>query len=228
MRRWLLQVRPESKVLTLCAVMVAVVAADRTVWWAQLVDLALIGFCLLLVGADWTLVRVALVVQAPVWLFAATTALVSPRTGWAVALALVARAGAGALAALCLARSTAPHEIVEGLRRLRLPDQLVTILSFMVRYLDLVADQWRRMTIARSSRGFVARGPRDWMVLARSLGTLFIGCYGRGERVHLAMLSRGWSGAMPALPASRGPVGWQLAALPVAVGMVAVASRVAA
>ncbi|MDQ3787826.1 MAG: CbiQ family ECF transporter T component, partial [Actinomycetota bacterium] len=54
-----------------------------------------------------------------------------------------------------------------------------------------------RMKVARDSRGFTARDPRHWPVLARSFGALFIRSYERGERVHLAMVSRGWTGAMP-------------------------------
>ena len=38
---------------------------------------------------------------------------------------------------------------------------------------------------------------RQWPVLARSIGSLFIRSYERGERVHLAMLSRGSTGRMP-------------------------------
>ena len=36
-------------------------------------------------------------------------------------------------------------------------------------------------------------------MLARSLGTLFVRSYERGERVHLAMLSRGYAGSLPDL-----------------------------
>ena len=49
------------------------------------------------------------------------------------------------------------------------------------------------MRVARESRGFSARDPRHWPVLARSAGALFIRSYERGERVHLAMLSRGYT-----------------------------------
>ena len=47
------------------------------------------------------------------------------------------------------------------------------------------------------SRGFTPRNPKHWPVLARSAGALFIRSYERGERVHLAMLSRGYTGKMP-------------------------------
>jgi len=54
-----------------------------------------------------------------------------------------------------------------------------------------------RMRVARASRGFDAKGIRHWRVLANCAGALFIRSYERGERVHLAMLSRGYSGELP-------------------------------
>jgi cobalt/nickel transport system permease protein len=82
------------------------------------------------------------------------------------------------------------------MQRLRLPRLMVEILSFMVRYLDVVADDLRRMRIARDSRAFSACGPRHWGVLASTAGALFVRSYERGERVHLAMLSRGYAGRL--------------------------------
>jgi cobalt/nickel transport system permease protein len=55
------------------------------------------------------------------------------------------------------------------------------------------------MRLARVSRGFEARGVRHWGVLAKSAGALFIRSYERGERVHLAMVSRGYTGTLPVL-----------------------------
>jgi cobalt/nickel transport system permease protein len=52
------------------------------------------------------------------------------------------------------------------------------------------------MTTAMRSRGCNPRSPRHWPTLARSLGALFIRSYERGERVHLAMLSRGYDGGV--------------------------------
>ena len=56
-----------------------------------------------------------------------------------------------------------------------------------------------RMKVARESRGFIATGIKHWKVLATAAAALFIRSYERGERVHLAMLSRGFDGALPSL-----------------------------
>ena len=110
---------------------------------------------------------------------------------------LLAKATLGVLAGLTIAATTEPQEVVRGLERLRLPKTMVQIMAFMIRYLEVVGDDLRRQQIALASRGFSARNPRHWPVLARSAGALFIRSYERGERVYLAMLSRGYTGRMP-------------------------------
>jgi cobalt/nickel transport system permease protein len=101
------------------------------------------------------------------------------------------------IASLTLAATTEPRHLLAGLERLHVPNLLVQIMGFMVRYLDVVTDEMARMRVARESRGFNARNVRHWPILARSSGALFIRSYERGERVHLAMLSRGYTGTMP-------------------------------
>ena len=91
--------------------------------------------------------------------------------------------------ASCSRRPPRPADLLLGLQRLRLPELLVTIASFMLRYVDVVSDEMRRMRIARASRGFDAGGPRSLAGASRRpAGALFIRSYERGERVHLAML----------------------------------------
>jgi cobalt/nickel transport system permease protein len=95
------------------------------------------------------------------------------------------------------------------------PGALVQILSFMVRYLGVVGDEMGRMRVARESRGFTARSVRAWPVLAASTGTLFLRSYERGERVHLAMVARGYTGAMPeTYPLRARPAEWATALAP--------------
>ena len=117
--------------------------------------------------------------------------------GLFAAWTLLAKATLGVIGGLTLAATTEPQAMVRGLERLRLPNTMVQIMSFMVRYLEVVGDDLRRQQIALASRGFSAREPRQWPILARSAGALFIRCYERGERVHLAMLSRGYTGRTP-------------------------------
>jgi len=117
--------------------------------------------------------------------------------GLAAAWALLVKGTLGVLASLTLAATTEPRDLLAGLERLRVPNLLVQIMGFMVRYLDVVTDEMRRMRVARESRGFSARDVRHWPVIARSAGALFIRSYERGERVHLAMLSRGYTGTLP-------------------------------
>jgi cobalt/nickel transport system permease protein len=114
------------------------------------------------------------------------------QAGWA----LLATGTLGVMASLTLAATTEPRDLLVGLERLRVPQQIVQIMGFMIRYLDVVTDEMRRMRVALESRGFTARNPRHWPVLARGAGALFIRSYERGERVHLAMVSRGYTGSL--------------------------------
>ncbi|MER8095976.1 cobalt ECF transporter T component CbiQ [Streptomyces goshikiensis] len=112
---------------------------------------------------------------------------------------VLAKGTLGVAASVLLASTTELRALLLGLQRLRLPPLLVQIASFMIRYGDVITDELRRMSIARRSRGFEARGVRHWGVLAKTAGALFIRSYERGERVYLAMVSRGYAGSMPVI-----------------------------
>ena len=118
-------------------------------------------------------------------------------SGLLAAWGLAAKGTLGVLASLTLAATTEPSDVLRGLQRLHFPDLLVQIMSFMVRYLDVVTGDLGRMVTAMRSRGADPRSPRQWPALARTLGALFVRSYERGERVHLAMLSRGYDGRLP-------------------------------
>jgi cobalt/nickel transport system permease protein len=148
-----------------------------------------------------------MVVETPVLVFAALLPFVATgpevdvlgiglsEPGLVAAGGLVTKATLGVLGSLLLAATTEPRDLLAGLERLRVPSQLVQIMGFMVRYLDVVTDELRRMRTARESRGFTARDPRHWPVVAKSAGALFIRSFERGERVHLAMIARGYDGS---------------------------------
>ena len=197
------------KVLTLLVFMLLVVATPKD--WFPLYGgyLVLIGVVIAISKVPPTYILKRMVVEVPFVFFAVLLPFVAtgPRievlglsvseSGLLAAWALLAKGTLGVMASLTLAATTEPQSLLLGLERLGLPNQLVQIMSFMVRYLDLVTGEMQRMKIARESRGFTARNPRHWPVVAKSAGALFIRSYERGERVHLAMLSRGYTGRMP-------------------------------
>lgn len=105
----------------------------------------------------------------------------------------------GVLTSLTLAATTPLRDLLLGLQRLHAPALVVTIATLMLRYIDVIAGEARRMRLARISRGHDPRFLWQVGATARGVGSLFVRSYERGERVHLAMLSRGWVGAMPQL-----------------------------
>lgn len=197
------------KVLALLFFMIGVVATPDD-WYA-----AFGAYLLVLAAVIWlstvppTYIAKRMIIEVPIVAFALLLPLLSrgPRvdvlgvslseSGLAAAFGLIATATLGVIASLTLAATTEPVALLKGLERLRMPDLIVQIMGFMIRYLAVVTDELRRMNVARASRGFEARNPRHWPVLAKSFGALFIRSYERGERVHLAMLSRGYTGKMP-------------------------------
>jgi cobalt/nickel transport system permease protein len=198
-----------TKLVALLLFMLVVVATPKDWYPAYAAYLVLLAVVIAVSGVPPAYLLKRMVVELPFVVFAALMPFIAtgPRTellgisvsehgllsGWA----LLAKGSLGVLASLTLAATTEPRELLAGLERLRMPHQLVQIMGFMIRYLDVVTEEMRRMRIARESRGFSARNVRHWPVLARSAGALFIRSYERGERVHLAMLSRGYTGRMP-------------------------------
>ncbi len=197
------------KLLALLGLMLTVVATPRE-WYPVFAGyLAALLVVIALSRVPPTYIAKRMVIEVPFVVFAALMPFIAtgPRTevlgltvsepGLLAAWGLLAKGTLGVIASLTLAATTEPRDLLAGLEKLRFPNQLVQIMGFMMRYLDVVAEEMRRMRIARESRGFQARNVRHWPVLARSAGALFIRSYERGERVHLAMMSRGYTGTMP-------------------------------
>ncbi|MFG2329431.1 cobalt ECF transporter T component CbiQ [Streptomyces sp. NPDC048604] len=202
---------PHTKLVAVLGFVVVVVSTPREAMWA------FAGYAVLLaavaaaarVPAGFLLRR--LVIEVPFVAFAFLMPFVVPgeqTTVLGVSLSapglwgawnVLAKGTLGVAASVLLAATTELRELLLGLQRLKLPPLLVQIASFMIRYGDVITDEMRRMSVARRSRGFEARGVRHWGVLGKSAGALFIRSYERGERVHLAMVSRGYTGTMPVI-----------------------------
>ena len=123
-------------------------------------------------------------------------------------LSIVAKSWLSVQAALLLAYTTPFADLVEALRALRVPAIMVSIISFMYRYLAVLTDEAGRMSRARASRSAAAPqgrsgGSLTWRakVTGSMVGSLFIRSYERSERIYSAMLARGFAGTVQ--PAQR-------------------------
>ncbi len=88
-------------------------------------------------------------------------------------------------------------QILWALEKLHAPQVLVMTANLMFRYFDLLLDEYQNLVRARSSR---CAGPLNFSripMLASEIGLLFIKSWERAERVHAAMLSRGFTGSLP-------------------------------
>jgi cobalt/nickel transport system permease protein len=196
------------KILALVGFMLVVVATPRE-WYPVFGAYLLVLLGVVAVSrVPFSYLAKRMVIEVPFLVFAALMPFVAtgPRVevlgvalseaGLIAAWGLAAKGTLGVLASLTLAATTESADVLAGLQRLRMPALLVQIMGFMIRYLDVVTADLGRMLTAMRSRGVDPRSPRHWPALARTLGALFVRSYERGERVHLAMLSRGYDGTL--------------------------------
>lgn len=199
----------QTKLVALVAFVVVVVATPRERFWAFATYAVLLAAVVVLTRVPFPYLVTRMVVEVPFVVFALLMPFIATGPRLAVGPLMVSQAGLwgawsllakgtlGVIASLVLGMTTEPREVLRGLERLHLPHQLVQIMGFMMRYLEVVTGELQRMRIARESRGFRARSLGSWPALASTIGALFIRSYERGERIHLAMLSRGYTGRLP-------------------------------
>ena len=172
--------------------LVMAMAVARPSWWPALVvatALLVAGAWLSRIPAGFLLRRLLLL--EPVVVVVATLALWQSDGGMRFAL-LVARSTLS-LAALILFTNTTPFgEVLELLRRCRVPSLLVTVLALMYRYVYVLVDEAARLQRARASRAFSRSAARSWRSVASGAGQLFVRSSERAERVFTAMCARGW------------------------------------
>ncbi|MEO5663280.1 MAG: cobalt ECF transporter T component CbiQ [Nocardioides sp.] len=197
------------KLLVLVGFMLLVVATPRELYSVFGIYAVLVVSVIFASGVPLTYIAKRMVIEVPFVFFAILVPFIAtgPKTevlglslsepGLVAAFGLLAKGTIGVASSLTFAATTEPDDILRGLERLRMPDLIVQIMGFMIRYLDVVTAEWSRMLVAMRSRGCDPRSPKHWATLARGMGALFIRSYERGERIHLAMLSRGYTGSLP-------------------------------
>ncbi|MET7372296.1 cobalt ECF transporter T component CbiQ [Micromonospora arida] len=202
---------PEVKIVAMVVFTLAVVATPREAFWAfgAYAVLVAVVAALARVGPRWLLSRA--LIELPFVLFAVALPFLGSgdrvevlglrlsEDGLHGAWNILAKGTLGVLASLLLAATTTTRDLIVGLDRLHCPQVLTQIATFMLRYLDVLVGEARRMRVARISRGDDPRFLWQLRGFAAGIGALFLRAFERGERVYLAMLSRGYTGRMPAV-----------------------------
>jgi len=198
----------EVKIVAAFLGVVCVVATPREAF-------PVFGGYLLLLGAVWAVAGIPVgwiarrsLIEAPFVVLAVLLPFTGaePRVEWLglslsepgllTAWNILIKGTLGVLTSLTLASTTPLRDLLLGLQRLHAPSLVVTIATLMLRYIDVIAAEALRMRLARISRGHDPRFLWQAGATARGVGALFVRSYERGERVHLAMLSRGHDGTL--------------------------------
>ncbi len=123
------------------------------------------------------------------------------RTSLETAARAVTRA-MGAMAATNLLALTTPLvDLLDALRRWRVPVLLIELMNLVYRFVFTLLDRLTQMRIAQESRlGYVSwrRGMASAAILTSQL---LVNSYDRSRRLQIALDSRGYSGSLRVLPA---------------------------
>ncbi|MQA14652.1 MAG: cobalt ECF transporter T component CbiQ [Pseudonocardiaceae bacterium] len=200
---------PQCKVAATALFVLAVACTPRPVFWPYAwYGLLLAAVVLLAQLPPLTLLR-RLVVEVPFLLFVLALPFLGQApyvdvagvdlsvVGLTAAASIALKASFGLLATGVLAATTPLPEIITGLERLRVPRLFTAVAAFMVRYTEVLLSELARLRTARACRGGDTRWVWQARDVATSIGALFVRSFERGERVYLAMASRGYTGALP-------------------------------
>lgn len=90
--------------------------------------------------------------------------------------------------------TTSIPALLHALVALRTPPLLVAIFASMYRYINVLVGEFNSMQRAARSRNLMSNPKRQRLIIGNMIGSLFIRTYERGDRIHQAMVARGYEG----------------------------------
>ena len=196
-----------AKILVTLGFIVTVVSFDRYAV-AALLPLALFPVVMAALGnIPWRMIGRSVLLASPLAvMLGAFNPLFDPQVvlrvagfgisgGWQSFASILIRFALTVSAGLILVAGTGFAPLCVGLGRLGLPQVLTTQLLLLHRYALVLAGEAARMSLARELR---ANGrPMRLAIYGPLLGHLLLRALQRAQRVHQAMLSRGFDGGLP-------------------------------
>lgn len=207
---------PRVKVVVAVLLIIGIVLTPVGAWPAYPLIWALVGLLAVFgqigtlrlarlggVALPFTLAAVTLLFTVPGRPLVTAMGLTVSDAGLARFVSIVIKSWLAVQVTLLLSITTHFSDLLWALSSLRVPQTLITIVSFMYRYLFTLQEEAQRLLRARSARsasspGHRAGGSLLWraQVAGGMVGNLFLRSYQRSERVYVAMLSRGFHGQM--------------------------------
>ncbi len=181
---WLHRLAPQAKLAAQFLFVIAVVATPREEFWAFGIYAAIVVGLVVAARLPAAFVAKRLLFEIPFILFAVLLPFIGggERThvfglslsgeGLWGAWNIIAKATLGLAVSIIVAATTTMPEFLRGFERLRMPRAFTSTLSFMIRYTDVIADEMRRMKVARESRGYDPR----WLWQAKAVGSAAGAC----------------------------------------------------
>ncbi len=127
--------------------------------------------------------------------------------GWLAYGSLMVRGTLAVATATALVAVTGFGDVCAALDRLGLPRIFVQQLLFLYRYLFVVGEETQRGLLARELRSHGRS--MAWREYPSFTGNLLLRSWERAERIHTALLARGFRGTLPARPhTSSGLAAW--------------------
>ena len=120
---------------------------------------------------------------------------VTVSSGMVSAAVIVGKGILSIAAILTLVYCVSFYRLCAALRDLRVPEVFVTQVILLYRYSLLLVDEAMALQKARNLRSFGRRG-KDVFTTAKLIGSLLIRTVERANRIHKAMLARGFDGTM--------------------------------
>jgi cobalt/nickel transport system permease protein len=117
--------------------------------------------------------------------------------GLTLAALLTLKGNAIVIAVIAVLGSSPLYVLAAASRSLRCPEKLVNLFLLAVRYLQIMFMEYARLRKAMRARGFKLNFSRNALNGAVFLiGSLLVRSFDRAERVHKAMISRGYKGVV--------------------------------
>lgn len=113
--------------------------------------------------------------------------------GWVSFFSILLRFSLTVLTVFVLIATTGVMGLSLAMEKLGVPNTFATQLLFLYRYLFILVAEAGRLVRARALRSFNGRG-LGWRVTSHMVGHLLLRTLNRARRIHLAMLSRGFTG----------------------------------